>query len=103
MVREYLKNNEDSIFIFWQFIFLLNFQKKSQNLIEANIENWEYGNGKIEILDFISGKFQEFVTIDQNGNLEIELANFLQKKKEQRKKEQEKALEGWEASLKNFG
>ncbi|PRX44481.1 hypothetical protein [Salegentibacter salegens] len=81
--------------------FLFSFNAISQNTIEANVENWEYGTAKIGVLDFISGSTQKFGSIDKNGNLSIELQpNFLQKMKEQMEKEQEKSPEGWKASLK---
>ncbi|PKD21467.1 hypothetical protein APR41_00315 [Salegentibacter salinarum] len=81
--------------------FLFSFNAISQNLIEANVENWEYGTAKIGVLDFISGSTQEFGSIDENGNLTLELQpGFLQKMKEQMEKEQEKSPDDWQASLK---
>ncbi|MBZ9629484.1 hypothetical protein LB465_01735 [Salegentibacter sp. LM13S] len=81
--------------------FLLSFNAISQNLIEANVENWEYGNAEIGTIDFISGSMLKFGSIDKNGDLAIKLeADFLQKMKDQMEKEQEKSPKGWQASLK---
>lgn len=81
--------------------FLLGFNARSQNLIEANLENWKYGTAKIGVLDFMTGEIQEFGNINKTGNIQIKLeSNFLQKMKAQMDKEQEKAPEGWKASLK---
>jgi len=77
------------------------FNTLAQKTIEAKVENWQYGEAGIGSLDFISGEIQEFGRIDKQGNLKIELQdNFLQRMKEQMEKEQEKAPEGWKASLK---
>ncbi len=90
-----------TLYIIFTSCFLLSFSALSQNLIEANIENWEFGNAKIGTLDFITGETQEFGSIDKSGNITIKLEpDFLQKMKEQMEKEQEKAPEGWKASLK---
>lgn len=91
----------NTFFIIFASCFLLNFNALSQNHIEANIENWEFGIAKIGTLDFITGDTQEFGSIDKSGNITIKLEpDFLQKMKEQMEKEQEKAPEGWKASLK---
>ena len=81
----------------------INSQSIAQNIIEARLENWEHGNAQVGALDFISGEIQEFGSIDKEGNLRIELfPDFLQKMKEQMEKEQEKAPDGWKASLKTL-
>ncbi|HKL37182.1 MAG TPA: hypothetical protein VJ899_12890 [Salegentibacter sp.] len=82
------------------FLFGLNVQ--SQEVIEARLENWEYGEADLGVIDFITGEAQKFGSIDEDGNIQIKLeSNFLQKMKEQMEKEQEKAPKGWKAALKN--
>lgn len=72
----------NTFFIIFASCFLLNFNALSQNHIEANIENWEFGIAKIGTLDFITGDTQEFGSIDKSGNITIKLEpDFLQKMK----------------------
>jgi hypothetical protein len=81
---------------------LFGISVQSQNLIEARLENWEYGEADIGVIDFITGDAHKFGSIGEDGNIQITLeANFLQKMKDQIGKEQEKAPKGWKASLKN--
>jgi len=80
---------------------LFSLSSMSQNTIEAKVENWEYDAAKIGVLDFMSGEVQEFGSISKEGNIEIQLeTNFLEKMKQEMEKEQQKAPEGWKASLK---
>ncbi|WP_037317989.1 hypothetical protein [Salegentibacter sp. Hel_I_6] len=80
---------------------LFGLSSNAQDIIEAKVENWEYGDAKIGVLDFMSGEVQEFGSISEEGNMEIQLeTNFLEKMKKEMEKEQQKAPEGWKASLK---